>query len=88
MQIGELQGQALVVCTNRDQGLITPIFRTWPERFANGYIYELKHFINCIQADTEPSVGGADGRWAVAGVLAATKSMLENRPVNLTEILE
>jgi predicted dehydrogenase len=88
MQIGEMQGQAIVVCTNRDQGLITPIFRTWPERFANGYIYEMQHFINCIQSDIEPNVGGADGRWAVAGVLAATQSMLENRPVNLDEILK
>jgi myo-inositol 2-dehydrogenase/D-chiro-inositol 1-dehydrogenase/scyllo-inositol 2-dehydrogenase (NAD+) len=86
MQIGEMKGQSVVVCTNRDQGLITPIFRTWPERFANGYIYELQHFVSCIQTDTEPSVGGIDGRWAVAGVLAATKSMLENRPVTLDEI--
>jgi myo-inositol 2-dehydrogenase/D-chiro-inositol 1-dehydrogenase/scyllo-inositol 2-dehydrogenase (NAD+) len=28
MQIGELKGQAIVVCTDRDQGLITPIYRT------------------------------------------------------------
>src|SRR5512143_130253 len=33
MQIGELQGQAVVVCTDRGQGLITPIYRTWPQRF-------------------------------------------------------
>lgn len=88
MQIGQMQGQAVVVCTNRDQGLVSPIFRTWPERFANGYIFEMQHFINCIKTDTEPSVGGFDGRWAVAGVLAATKSMLENRPITLDEILK
>ena len=49
MQIGELQGQAVVVCTDRDQGLITPIYRTWPERFAWAYIHEMEHFIECIQ---------------------------------------
>jgi len=87
MQIGELKGQAVVVCTDRDQGLITPIFRTWPERFEWGYIRELEHFVSCIQSDTQPRATGLDGRWAVAGVLAGTKSMLEQRPVYLKEIL-
>ena len=87
MQIGELKGQAIVVCTDRDQGLITPIYRTWPERFEWGYIRELEHFVNCIQSDSQPRATGLDGRWAVAGVLAATQSMLEERPVYLKEIL-
>jgi predicted dehydrogenase len=86
LQIGELKGQSIVVCTNRDQGLITPIFRTWPERFEWGYINELEHFVTCIQNGTAPLAGGAEGRWAVAGVLAGTKSFLEERPVYLAEI--
>jgi predicted dehydrogenase len=52
MQIGEMKGQAVVICTNRDQGLVTPIYRTWPKRFAWGYIREMGHFIHCIQKDT------------------------------------
>jgi predicted dehydrogenase len=87
MQIGELKGQSIVVCTNRDQGLITPIFRTWPERFEWGYINELEHFVACIQNETSPRAGGVEGRWAVAGVLAGTKSFLEERPVYLKEII-
>lgn len=87
MQIGELNGQAVVVCTNRDQGLITPISRTWPQRFEWAYINELEHFISCIQNETQPLVGGVEGRWAVAGVLAGTKSFLEERPVYLREII-
>jgi predicted dehydrogenase len=87
MQIGEMQGQAVIVCTNRDQGLIQPIYRTWPERFAWGYIYEMEHFIQCIQQGAAPKVGGEEGRWAVAGVLAATRSFLEQRPVYLKEIM-
>jgi myo-inositol 2-dehydrogenase/D-chiro-inositol 1-dehydrogenase/scyllo-inositol 2-dehydrogenase (NAD+) len=87
MQIGELKGQAVVVCTDRDQGLITPIFRTWPQRFEWAYIHEMEHFIESIQEGSEPSVGGEDGRWAVAGVLAATKSFLEERPVYLSEVM-
>jgi len=87
MQIGELKGQALVVVTNRDQGMITPVMRTWPQRFAWGYIYELEHFVKCIQTESTPRVGGYEGRWAVAGVLAGTKSFLEQRVVYLKEIL-
>jgi predicted dehydrogenase len=87
MQIGELKGQSVVVCTNRDQGLISPIFRTWPERFEWAYINELQHFITCIQTEAAPSAGGIEGRWAVAGVLAGTKSFLEERPVYLKEII-
>jgi predicted dehydrogenase len=87
MQIGELKGAAVVVCTSRDQGLVTPIYRTWPERFAWGYIREMEHFVDCIQTGAPPGAGGEDGRWAVAGVLAATRSFLEERPVALEEIL-
>lgn len=87
MQIGEMQGQPIITCTNRDQGLISPIFRTWPQRFAWGYIYELEHFTQSIQKDIPPMVGGYEGRWAVAGVLAGTRSFQEERPVYLTEIL-
>ncbi len=88
LQIGELQGQAVVICSDRDQGLITPIYRTWPERFAQGYILEMEHFVNSIRNGTPPEVGGVEGRWAVAGVLAGTRSFLEERPVRLTEVLE
>jgi len=87
LQIGELQGQAVMICTNRDQGVITPVYRTWPERFAWAYIHEIQHFVDCFRSGNAPRVGGEDGRWAVAGVLAATKSFLEQRPVSLDEIL-
>jgi len=88
MQIGEMQGQSVIVCTDRDQGLVTPIYRTWPQRFAWGYIYELEHFVHCILNGESPKVGGRDGRWAVAGVLAGTKSFQEERPVYLHEIMD
>ena len=87
MQIGELKGQAVVVCTDRNQGLITPIFRTWPQRFEWGYIREMEHFVECVQTGIQPKVGGEDGRWAVAGVLAATKSFLEQRSVLMDEVM-
>jgi myo-inositol 2-dehydrogenase/D-chiro-inositol 1-dehydrogenase/scyllo-inositol 2-dehydrogenase (NAD+) len=87
MQIGEMKGQAVIVCTNRDEGLITPIYRTWPQRFAWAYIHEMEHFVNCVIKGEEPKVTTLDGRWAVAGVLAGTRSFLEERPVLLNEVL-
>lgn len=87
MQIGELKGQALVVAKDRDTGLVTPIYRTWPERFAWAYIQEMEHFVDCIRIGRRPDVSGADGRWAVASVLAGTRSFQEERPVKLSEIL-
>ena len=88
LQIGDLRGQAVLVCTDREQGLITPIYRSWPERFAEAYIGEMRHFLESVRKGTRPRVGGEDGRWALAGVLAATKSFMEERPVTLKEILQ
>ncbi len=87
MIVGELKNNALTVGIDRDTGLMTPIFRRWPDRFQMAYIHEIEHFIQSILDDTAPIVGGEDGRWAVAGVLAGTKSLLEERPVLLTEVM-
>jgi len=88
MQIGSMRSQDVVVCVNRDQGLITPVYRRWPERFEWAYIREMEHFVASIQSDTVPRASGQDGWWAVAGVLAGTRSMLEERPVRLQEVIE
>ncbi len=87
MIIGELKNNALTVGIDRDTGLVTPIFKRWPDRFQLAYIYEIEHFVQSILTDTAPKVGGEDGRWAVAGVLAGTKSLLEQRPVLLKEVM-
>jgi myo-inositol 2-dehydrogenase/D-chiro-inositol 1-dehydrogenase/scyllo-inositol 2-dehydrogenase (NAD+) len=87
MQIGDLKGQAVTVVTDRETGLREPVYRTWPERFAWGYIREMEHFVDCVRKGTPPSVTGTDGRWAVASVLAATRSFHEERPVKLAEVL-
>jgi myo-inositol 2-dehydrogenase/D-chiro-inositol 1-dehydrogenase/scyllo-inositol 2-dehydrogenase (NAD+) len=87
LQIGDLRGQSVVLCTDRDRGLVTPIFRTWPERFASAYVREMKHFLECVRTGSKPRAGGQDGRWALAGVLAATTSFLEERSVRLAELL-
>jgi len=87
MIIGDLENNSLTVGIDRDTGLVTPIFRRWPDRFRMAYINEIEHFIQSIRNDTVPIVTGEDGRWAVAGVLAGTKSFLEERPVLLREVM-
>ena len=88
LQIGDVRGQSVVVCTSREHGLVTPIYRSWPERFASAYVREMKHFLECVRTESQPSVNGHDGRWAVAGVLAATTSFLDERSVRVAEVLE
>ena len=87
MIIGDLENNSLTVGIDRDTGLVTPIFRRWPDRFRMAYLNEIEHFIQSIRNDTLPIVTGEDGRWAVAGVLAGTKSFLEERPVLLREVM-
>ena len=88
MHIGRMEGEAIVVCTDRERGLVTPIFRRWPDRFRWGYIQELEHFVECIQQQRPPRVTGDDGRWAVAMVLAGTRSFLEERQIYLQEVMD
>ena len=81
--VGEMQGQPIVVANNRNVGLVSPIYRTWPERFAAGYIGEMRHFVEAIATGSAPIVGGLDGRCAVEAVMAANRSWQEERPVRI-----
>lgn len=56
------------------------------ERYQQSYLEEMRSFIECVQADRDPEVTGADGRIPVAMGLAARKSYDEQRPVRLDEI--
>jgi scyllo-inositol 2-dehydrogenase (NAD+) len=65
----------------RDGGAVGPHFTSWRERFAAAYRAEEAHFVESVRAGTAPSVGGRDGRAAVAAVVAANRSYLEGRAV-------
>jgi predicted dehydrogenase len=80
--IGELREHALVRCT-REDGVVTKQFRAWAKRFEAGYLAEDEHFINCIRTGETPLVTGEDGRQALEGVLAATRSIQTGAPVSL-----
>lgn len=57
------------------------------ERYKAAYLSELRAFIRCIQENTQPPVTGEDGRAPIVMGYAALKSLRENRPVLLSEIL-
>ena len=80
--IGELREHALVRCT-REDGVVTKQFRAWAKRFEAGYVAEDEHFVNCIRTGESPLVSGEDGRQALEGVLAATRSIQIGAPVSL-----
>jgi predicted dehydrogenase len=84
--IGDLRGQALVEARDRERGSVTPLHRTWTERFADGYRAEMSAFAEAALDTAAPAVTGMDGRAAVHGVLAANRSWQELRPVNLAEV--
>jgi myo-inositol 2-dehydrogenase / D-chiro-inositol 1-dehydrogenase len=56
------------------------------ERYNDSYIIEMQAFVKAIENDEEPPVTGTAGRAPVVIGLAATKSQLENRPVQVSEI--
>lgn len=80
--IGQLQDGAVSICTKK-QGIVSSTFGSWRNRFRDAYLKEIQHFIDCILEDKEPMATGEDGRKAVEIVLAATRSILEGKPVNL-----
>jgi scyllo-inositol 2-dehydrogenase (NAD+) len=79
--IGALGGTAIVEVRDRDVGTVTPVHRTWPERFGHAYRAEMRAFVESALEGRPPAVTGADGRAAVAAVRAANRSWREGRPV-------
>jgi myo-inositol 2-dehydrogenase / D-chiro-inositol 1-dehydrogenase len=83
--VGDLRGQALIEVRDRDVGTVTPLHRTWPDRFREAYRAEIRSFVDCALEGRPAPVTGADGRAAVAAVIAANRSWQEGRPVEVRE---
>jgi predicted dehydrogenase len=83
LTIGEVQGMPLLSCTDRDRGGLRPVHRTWPDRFDWGYLNEITAFAGAARSGVSAGAGAADGRAAVAAVVASNRSWLEARPVEI-----
>jgi myo-inositol 2-dehydrogenase/D-chiro-inositol 1-dehydrogenase len=57
------------------------------ERYNNAFISEAQAFVDMILNNTEASVTGKDGLMAVYIAMASDKSLRENRPVKLSEVM-
>jgi myo-inositol 2-dehydrogenase/D-chiro-inositol 1-dehydrogenase len=57
------------------------------ERYNDAFIAEAKSFIEAIQNNSAPPVDGKDGLMSVYIAMAANRSVKENRPVKLNEIM-
>jgi scyllo-inositol 2-dehydrogenase (NAD+) len=78
--VGDNRSVTLLQIRSRGAGEI-PTYVSWPQRFEAGYREELTAFVRAAQSGAPPAVGAADGRAAVAAVIAANTSWLERRPV-------
>jgi scyllo-inositol 2-dehydrogenase (NAD+) len=86
LQIGEVRGQSLLMVQDREVGALSPVHRTWPQRFESGYRAQMRAFVDAALSDGAPLVTAADGRAAVQAVRAANRSWQEGRPVELGEV--
>jgi scyllo-inositol 2-dehydrogenase (NAD+) len=83
--VGDVRGQPIIEARDRDVGAITPLHRTWPDRFEQGYRDEMRSFVNVALSGDRPVVTGEDGRHAVSAVRAANRSWMQERPVALED---
>ncbi|GAB1482949.1 inositol 2-dehydrogenase [Treponema sp.] len=57
------------------------------ERYKAAFIDEMKAFVAAVRDGTEPPVTGEDGLRNLLVAMAAKKSLMENRPVRIDEII-
>jgi len=79
--MGYLQQTAEVVLTA--EGARTDVVDHFLVRFADGYLHQMRDFVQTILADRAPRVDALDGRQAVAVAAAAEQSYREGRAVTV-----
>jgi len=84
LMLGYLQQTAELVLTRA--GARADVVGHFLVRFADGYLSEVRDFVQTILADGAPRVTGHDGRQALAIALAAERSYRESRPVAIAEL--
>jgi scyllo-inositol 2-dehydrogenase (NAD+) len=81
--IGETLGMPLLICVDRTRGGSRPVHKTWPERFASGYINEIGAFVAAARGAEPTGPCGEDGKRVVEAVVAANRSWQQEHPVEL-----
>src|ERR1700730_755759 len=81
IMMGYLQHTAEIVLTAT--GAKTDVVDHFLARFRDGYLDEMRDFVQTILADRAPKVDAFDGRQSVAVAAAAERSYREGRPVQV-----
>jgi inositol 2-dehydrogenase len=84
LYIGKEQQTPLLVKTRA--GIAHDTVPHFMQRFAEAYAAEIKDFVACVEEEREITVSGDDGRKATTIGVAATLSLDEARPVELSEL--
>ncbi len=82
LQIGGTQEHGMVK-VQRDGQVVTQAVKSWRTLFKDAYVAELEHFIECVTEDKPPRVTGLDGLKAVEAVVAANRSILDGKPIEI-----
>ncbi|MHB0958045.1 MAG: Gfo/Idh/MocA family oxidoreductase [Pirellulaceae bacterium] len=76
---------ANTVTTHTLAGSTSAIVRSWQNLFLDAYRAEDEDFVRCVWEDRAPCAGGQDGKAAVMVVNAGNRSIVERRPVRISE---
>jgi inositol 2-dehydrogenase len=82
LKIGYLRETPLVVMTK--DGVTHDTVPYFMERFEHAYVAQLQNFVDNVLKETEPPITCDDGIAALRVTLAATKSLKEKRPVEVS----
>jgi myo-inositol 2-dehydrogenase/D-chiro-inositol 1-dehydrogenase len=83
----ENEKENVAVKGNKDGFLSSKVPHFFMQRYAPCYVEEVRQFIECVRDNKPTPPTGADGRAAVVLGYAAWKSLRENRPVKVSEIV-
>jgi myo-inositol 2-dehydrogenase/D-chiro-inositol 1-dehydrogenase len=84
IQVGNKKPTEVLVSGAEDVRSDKPVY-FFLERYNESYIDEMKHFIQCIKEDKEPSVSGFDGKMAVVMGYAAKESLLRREFITIAD---
>ena len=82
--VGQLP-ESNVTVVKESQGIVQRTVPSWRNLFRDAYLAEDRAFVESVRHGTPPAVTGVDGRAAVEMVVAGNRSILERRPVQVSE---
>ena len=80
--IGSLAGTPATLLTAH--GSAQPTADHFLTRFTDAYLAEMRDFVDCILQEREPRISGEDGLKALAIAVAAERSHLSGKPINVS----